>query len=63
MFMMDPEGREPAIVTAPVPALEPYAATEVSLAIAPELASAGKSLEVETTVGPADAASSIKSKL
>lgn len=57
------EGREPVTVTAPVPALEPYAATEVSLAIDPKLTSAGKPLPVETTVGQADAASSIKSKL
>jgi len=57
------EGREPVTVTAPVPALEPYASTEVSLKIDPEIVSGKQALRVETAVGHPDAASSITSKL
>jgi hypothetical protein len=56
------DGREPVTVAAPVPALEPYASTEVTLTIDPKLVS-GKQLQVETAVGHPDAASSITSKL
>ena len=57
------EGLEPTTLTAPVPALEPYASTEVSLKIDPEFTSGKQPLQVETTVGQPDAASSITSKL
>jgi hypothetical protein len=55
-------GLEPVTVTGPVPALRPYAATEVILNVDPNLAS-GKELRAETTVGLPDAASSITSSL
>ncbi len=56
------DGIAPIVLTAPAPALEPYAATEVSLEIDPKRVS-GKHLQAETTVGHPDAASSITSDL
>lgn len=56
------EGIEPMTVSAPVPALDPYAGTEVTLAIDPQRVS-GKRLQAETTVGTPDPASSVTSNL
>jgi hypothetical protein len=56
------EGIEPITVTALVPALKPYAGTEVTLRMDPKLVS-GKQLQVETGVGNPDPASSITGTL
>ncbi|HNQ89923.1 MAG TPA: hypothetical protein PKM73_14985 [Verrucomicrobiota bacterium] len=56
------DGIAPIVVTAPAPALEPCAATEVSLGIDPKRV-AGEHLQAETTVGHPDAASSITTDL
>jgi hypothetical protein len=56
------KGLDPATITSPLPSLEPYAATQVSLKIDPNI-SPGKDIKVETTVGQPDAASTITTEL
>jgi hypothetical protein len=56
------DGQEPISLSAPVPALAPYAGAEVELQVDPERVN-GKSFEVQTVVGEPTAASVVKSKL
>lgn len=58
-------GREPVTVTvtAPVPALAPYAAAEVTLAVDPAFTDGKQPLQAETAVGIFAAAAAITSKL
>jgi hypothetical protein len=56
------KGLDPATFTSPLPSLEPYAATQVSLKVGPNITS-GKDIKIETTVGETDAASTITTNL
>ena len=56
------DGLQPVTLTAPVPALNAYAAIEISLKVDPDVLS-GKQLRAETAVAPPDAASLITTRV